>query len=86
MSCRGSGGLVIVEEDHGEDPVAITQVPDNPLERVGAKDDGQHKEVDNDQDGASEENHQRYKYLEERNEEEDRRKKRLENWGCSVYS
>ena len=76
MSCRGSGGLVVVEDDHGEYPVAVGQVPDNPLERVGAIDDGQHKQVDNDQDRASEENHQRYKYLEERNEEEDRRKGR----------
>lgn len=57
----GGGGLIIVEDDHHQVPVAKAEVPRGPGGGVGADDRGQHKGVDDDQDGAGQNDNQTHK-------------------------
>lgn len=52
-----------MEEDHHEDPVAVGEVPDDPLQWVGVEDNRQQAQVDNDHHRAGEGNHQAHKHL-----------------------
>lgn len=40
VSRGGGGGLVVMEHHHDEKPVATSEVPDDPVQRVRAEDRG----------------------------------------------
>ena len=59
----GGGGFVVVEDHHDQQPVAAEKVPDYPGGRVGAEDDGQHAQVDDDHHRGDQQDHQTDKRL-----------------------
>lgn len=56
------GGFIVMEEDHEEVPVTVTEVPEDPVKGVRAEDDGQHAQIHDHHDGAGQEDHQRHKH------------------------
>lgn len=59
-------GLVVVEDDHHQVPVAIADMPHNPGNGVGVQHHGQKAEVGDNEDGAGENHHQTHKDLDQR--------------------
>lgn len=61
---RGSlGGLVVMESDHDEVPMSITNVPNNPGRGVCVEDQRQQDDVSYEHDGADQYDHQTNKDL-----------------------
>lgn len=58
-----------MEHHHDEEPVAVTQVPGDPLHWVGAEDHGQDAQVDDHTDRAGQQDNQSYKHLRDRRRE-----------------
>lgn len=50
-------------DQHEEVPVAVTEVPEDPVNRVRAEDDGQNTQIHDNHDGAGQGDHQRHKHL-----------------------
>ena len=57
------GGFVVVEDDHDQVPVPVTEVPRDPGWVVGGNDHGQQDHVADQQDGAGQDHHQTHKHL-----------------------
>lgn len=55
-------GFIVMEDHHEEIPVAVTEMPEDPVKGVRAEDDGQHAQVDDNHDGAGQGDHQRHKH------------------------
>lgn len=63
-------GFIVMEDQHEEDPVAVTEVPEDPVNGIRAEDDGKNAQIDDNHDGAGQQNHQRHKYLYRGNRDE----------------
>ncbi len=63
------GGFIVMEDDHEEVPVSVTEVPEDPVNGVRAEDDGQHTQIHDEHDGAGQGDHQRHKHLQQQTEQ-----------------
>lgn len=68
VSWGGGGGLIIMEDHHGEKPVATAQVPDDPVPRIIAEDHRQDEQVDDRHNRGGEQHDQSDKHLEEKDQ------------------
>lgn len=57
------GSLVIMEGNHDDDPVSITQVPSHPCRAVNVQDQRQQDKIGYSDDGAGQYDHKTYKHL-----------------------
>lgn len=64
MSRRGGDGLVVMEANHEEDPVATGEVVNSQVHRVGANDCRYDKQVDNDHNRGCQQDDEADKHLE----------------------
>lgn len=67
VSRRGGAGLVIMKPHVGEEPVAAAEVPDDPVDGVGAADGGQDEQVDDDHDWGRQQDDEADKHLRGKN-------------------
>lgn len=65
ISGRCGDGLVVMEHDHDEIPVAVGDVPADPLGGIGLEDERKDTDVDDQYDGAGQDDHQNDKHYAE---------------------
>ncbi len=66
--------FIVMEDDHDEVPVSVTQVPEDPVNGVWAEDDGQHTQIHDNHDWAGQRDHQRHKHLQQQTESSDQKR------------
>lgn len=57
-----SGALIVMKDYHDQEPVPTAQVQDDPGDSVGVNDRGNHKHVNNEHHGGSEDDNQAHKH------------------------
>lgn len=63
VSGRSLGSLIVMESDHNDNPVSITDVPNDPDWGVRVEDERQQDNISYHNDGAGQEDHQTNKNL-----------------------